>query len=237
MPLKIEYIFKTMNFGKGKHAPFNNPTLCLPMKKNIAENLNNTQARIKQAARIIFLKQGLEGARTQEIAALADANPALIPYYFKSKQKLFDIILEEAFKAFIAKVEKVVNDGSTNFETKVELLVVCYSEMILESPHLPLYSITVIRNGHSAVINYTKQMRNMLHVSVMARQLKQEVKAGKFKPTTMAQVLMNLLGLTLFPALAAQVLQTMGDMKEVHYMQLINSRQKHIAGWVLHTLK
>ena len=168
---------------------------------------------------------------------MADANPALIPYYFKSKQKLFDIILEDAFNAFIGKVEKVVNDGNTSFETKVELLVVCYSEMILESPHLPLYSITVIHKGQSAVINYTKQMRNMLHVSVMARQLKQEVEAGKFKPTTMAQVLMNLLGLTLFPALAAQVLQTMGDMKEAHYMQLIQSRQKHIAGWVLHTLR
>ena len=201
------------------------------------ENLDNTQARIKQAARIIFLKKGLDGARTQEIAALANANPALIPYYFKTKQKLFDIILAEVFNEFIAKVEKVVNDGNTNFETKVHLLVDRYSEMVLESPYLPLYSITVIRKGNSAVITYTKQMRIMLHHSLMARQLKQEIEAGKFKPAILAQVIMNIASLTLFPALAAPVLQTMGDMKEAHYIQLIESRQKHIAEWVLHTLR
>ena len=207
------------------------------MKINASENLDNTQARIKEAARIVFLKKGLDGARTQEIAALANANPSLIPYYFKTKQKLFDIILAEVFNEFIAKVEKVVNDGNTNFETKVYLLVDRYSEMVLESPYSPLYSITVIRKGNSAVITYTKQMRIMLHHSVMARQLKQEVEAGKFKPATLAQVIMNIVSLTLFPALAAPVLQTMGDMKEVHYIQLIESRQKHIAEWVLHTLK
>lgn len=199
--------------------------------------IDNTRERLKEAARVVFLKKGLDGARTQEIADLAEANPALIPYYFKSKQKLFDIILVEALNAFIGRVEKIVNDGTTDFETKVYKLVDCYSEMVLQSPHLPLYSITVIRKGNSAVINYTKQMRNMLHVSVMARQLKQEVEAGKYKPTNIAHVLMNLLGLTIFPALAAPVLQTIGDMKEVHYNQLIESRRKHITGWVLHTMR
>jgi len=199
---------------------------------------DNTRERLKEAARIVFLKKGLDSARTQEIADLAEANPALIPYYFKSKQKLFDIILAEALNAFIGRVEKIVNDRTTDLETKVYKLVDCYSDMVLQSPHLPLYSITVIRNKrNSAVVNYTKQMRNMLHISVMANQLKQEVDTGKYKPTNIAHVLMNLLGLTIFPALAAPVLQTIGDMKEVHYNQLIESRRKHIAGWVLHTMR
>lgn len=207
------------------------------MMLQAAEAPESTEVRIKKAARIVFLKKGLDRARTQEIADLAAVNHSLIPYYFKSKQKLFDIILAEVFNEFIAKVEKVVNDGNTNFETKVYLLVDRYSEMVLESPYLPLYSITVIRKGNSAVITYTKQMRIMLHHSVMARQLKQEVEAGKFKPATLAQVIMNIVSLTLFPALAAPVLQIVGDMKEVHYIQLIESRQKHIAEWVLHTLR
>jgi AcrR family transcriptional regulator len=204
---------------------------------NTIETTDNTSLRIKEAARIVFLQKGLDGARTQEIADVAGVNHSLIPYYFKSKQKLFDIILVEAFNAFIIKVERIVNDSSTNFEMKVHHLVDCYSEMVLESPYLPLHSLTVIRKGNSAVVNYTKQMRIMLHGSVMSRQLKQEVEAGKYKPTNIAQVLMNLLGLTIFPALAAPVLRTMGDMKEEHYAQLIQSRQKHVAGWVLQTLR
>lgn len=201
------------------------------------ENLDNTQARIKQAARIIFLKKGLDGARTQEIAALANANPALIPYYFKTKHKLFEIILVEEFAGIIARIEKIVNDQGTPFEIKVQKLVDVCSDMVLESPHLPIYSVSVIRKGNSAVINYTKQMRNMLHQSVMAGQLRQEVAAGTFKPIGIAHVLINLLGLAIFPALAAPILHIMGDMKEEDYAQLIKSRQQHVAEWVLQSLR
>ena len=197
----------------------------------------NTRDRIMRAARVVFLKKGLDRARTQEIADMAEVNHSLIAYYFKSKQRLFDIVLLEALSGFFGRVEKIVNEGSTDFETKVHQLVDCYSDMALESPHLPLYAIMVIRKRNSTVVNFMKQMRNMLHVSVMARQLKQEVEAEKFKPTTMAQVLVNLMGLTIFPALAAPLLQTMGDMREVHYKQLIESRRKHIADWVLYMLR
>jgi AcrR family transcriptional regulator len=197
----------------------------------------NTEERIKNAARIVFLEKGLDGARTQEIANLAEVNHSLIPYYFKSKQKLFDVVLVEALNAFVGRVDKIVNDGLTDFETKVYRLVDCYSEMVIESPHLPLYSITIMRKRNSKVLNFTKQMRNMLYLSVMARQLKQEVEDGKFKPTTIAHVLMNLMGLTIFPALAAPILKTMGDIKEEPYKQLIESRRKHIADWVLYTLR
>jgi AcrR family transcriptional regulator len=213
------------------------PNFSSTMKTNVSENLDNTQARIKQAARIIFLKKGLDGARTQEIADLAGANPALIPYYFKTKHKLFEIILVEEFAGIIARIEKIVNDQGTPFEIKVQKLVDVCSDMVLESPHLPIYSVSVIRKGNSAVINYTKHMRNMLHQSVMAGQLRQEVAAGTLKPIGVAHVLINLLGLAIFPALAAPILQIMGDMKEEDYAQLIKSRQQHVAEWVLQSLR
>jgi len=87
------------------------------------------------------------------------------------------------------------------------------------------------------VATYTKQMRNMLHRSVMARQYQQEIEAGKYKPATITLVLMNLLGLTIFPAIASPIIQTIGDMKTEDYERLIQSRQSQVAEWVLFTLR
>lgn len=197
----------------------------------------DTRERIKDAARQVFLKHGLEGARTQEIAELSDTNPALISYYFKGKEKLFDTILTETFTAFVARVEKIVNAVDTDFETKVHLLVDCFSDMILESPHLPMATLIKIRKKNRAILNYTNRMRVMLHRSEMAKQFQQRINKGVYKQAILAQVLMNLVSLTLFPALAAPVLSTMGDMKQDAFMLLIKDRRQYIADWVLYTMK
>jgi AcrR family transcriptional regulator len=207
------------------------------MKHSKPTTSPESQDRLKQAAREIFLRKGLDAARSHEIAALAGTNPGLISYYFKSKEHLFDLVLTEVMNEFIGKVELLANNSATNFEHKVHALVDCYSNMVLESPYLPLYSLNVIRRGHSAVVTYTKQMRNMLHRSVMARQFQQEIEAGNYKPATIALVLMNLLGLTVFPAIASPIIQTMGDTTPEEYERLIRSRQPQIAEWVLFTLR
>lgn len=115
------------------------------MEMTIQHEDIDTRERIKDAARQIFLKYGLEGARTQEIANLSQTTPSLISYYFKGKEKLFDTILTETFTAFIARVEKIVNATNTDFETKVHQLVDCYSDMVVESPHLPMATLIKIR--------------------------------------------------------------------------------------------
>jgi len=207
------------------------------MKKTKDPAAEETKQSIKLAAREVFLRKGLDGARNEEIAAISGTSPALISYYFIGKEKLFDEILIEVFTEFIAKVEAVANEPYTNFETKVRQLVDCYSEFVIESPHLPLNALMKIRKKHPGITNYTKQMRNMLHHSIMAQQLRREVSLGKYKEITIAHVIMNIVGLTLFPALAAPIIQTMGDMREEQYQQLIRARQQHIADWVLFTLR
>ncbi len=54
----------------------------------------STRAAILQAAERIFADEGLEGARTDAIAAAAGVNKALLYYYFRSKEGLYREVLE-----------------------------------------------------------------------------------------------------------------------------------------------
>lgn len=77
----------------------------------------------------------------------------------------------------------------------------------------------------------------MLHNSEMSKQFQQRIDKGIYKQAILAQMLMNLVSLTLFPALAAPVLSTMGDMKQDAFIMLVKDRRQYIADWVLYTLR
>jgi len=51
--------------------------------------------RILDAAREVFVERGLDGARMQDIADKAGINKALLHYYFRNKEKLFELILKK----------------------------------------------------------------------------------------------------------------------------------------------
>ena len=58
----------------------------------------HTENLIKQKARILFFQKGFLNATTQEIADEAGVNRALIHYYFRSRDQMLDIILDETLK-------------------------------------------------------------------------------------------------------------------------------------------
>src|SRR5690349_8657956 len=62
---------------------------------------HNTEKKILEAARKVFLAQGMAGARMQDIADKAGINKAMLHYYFRSKDKLFEMIFKEAMAGFV----------------------------------------------------------------------------------------------------------------------------------------
>src|SRR5271156_6175319 len=76
-----------------KHSAKRNPT-------SRASRNNETRAAILSAAGRIFAKAGLAGARTDDIAAAAGVNKALLYYYFKSKESLYEAVVEDHFREF-----------------------------------------------------------------------------------------------------------------------------------------
>lgn len=62
--------------------------------RNQTDRADQTRARILDAAIGEFSENGLAGARTEEIAAAAGVNKALIYYYFRGKDALYAAALE-----------------------------------------------------------------------------------------------------------------------------------------------
>src|SRR5260370_3273428 len=68
-----------------------------------------TRAAILAAAERQFAKAGLAGSRTDEIAAEAGVNKAMLYYYFKSKEHLYEAAIEDHFREFNRQALEVLN--------------------------------------------------------------------------------------------------------------------------------
>lgn len=66
----------------------------IPTPRTQAERADQTRSRILEAAVRQFSENGLAGARTEQIAEEAGVNKALLYYYFKSKDALYEAALE-----------------------------------------------------------------------------------------------------------------------------------------------
>src|SRR5690349_7625597 len=93
----------------------------------------STEEKIKEAARKVFLRKGYSATRTRDIAEESGINLALLNYYFRSKEKLFHIVMEEKFDKLFGTIIPILNEGSTTLDKKVELLASHYVNMLNEN--------------------------------------------------------------------------------------------------------
>src|ERR1700681_3003787 len=90
----------------------------------------STEEKIKEAARKLFTQKGFAATRTRDIAEEAGINLALLNYYFRSKQKLYDIIMIENFRQFIQGISMNVFDEKTSIQEKIEKIAIAYIDFL-----------------------------------------------------------------------------------------------------------
>lgn len=76
-----------------------------------------TEERIFEAALQAFSRKGKDGARMQEIADKAGINKAMLHYYFRSKDKLYESVLSYVFGRFMRSFAEVLQETESFADT------------------------------------------------------------------------------------------------------------------------
>lgn len=196
----------------------------------------STEERIKQAARAVFHRKGYSATKTRDIAEEAGINLALLNYYFRSKEKLFEQIMFETVFGFMQNMAMVFNDEHTTLHQKVELMVDRYIDMISREPEIPLFIMSEIRSNASAFLEKVP-LGPMIVQSVFVRQYQKLVEEGKAKEPDPLQFLMNLLALVVFPFMASPLLKKIGNLKDKQFDSMMQERKRMIPLWIKAMLK
>ncbi len=190
----------------------------------------STEEKIKVAARIVFTKKGYAATRTRDIAEEAGINLALLNYYFRSKEKLFELIMMEKMTSFFGAITPILNDTSLSLEEKFGAISEKYATVLLQNPDLPLFILGEIRMNPDQFVN--KLPIGKALESSFIKQLHE--RRPDLHPL---HFLMNLLGLTVFPFIVKPVLVTAGALNEKAFNAKIQERIALIPKWMNAILK
>ena len=199
-------------------------------KKKVLEVDLSTEEKIKGAARKVFLKKGYAATRTRDIADEAGINLALLNYYFRSKEKLFELIMLEKLEKFFGAVAPVLNNAETSLDQKIILFSSNYIDLLLANPELPIFILNEVSQNPDRFVH--KLPVNKVAESHFIKQLQEK------KPdVNPLHFLMNLLGMSVFPFIMKPIFHASGIMNDKIFATRMEERKTLIPKWVNAMLK
>lgn len=196
----------------------------------ISESMT-TEEKIVAAAYRLFTQKGYAATKTRDIAVEAGINVALLNYYFRSKEKLFDIILESNIKQFILNIGVITDDRHTTLSKKFELFVASYVDMLIKQPDMPIFILSEIRSNPAKIFDKLRFDTIILN-SYMNQQIKEEIEANRFIEINPMHIILNLLSLTVFPFVGSPIFKRIGGLTDQQFNVLMEERKRLVPKWV-----
>jgi AcrR family transcriptional regulator len=192
---------------------------------------SNTEEKIKEAAARLFTRNGYASTRTRDIAKEAGINLALLNYYFRSKENLYHIIMQENFKMFFQGVLIILNDRDTDLEEKLFRISDYYITQLLEKPNLPAFVLNEIRTNPGSLLSQGG-LKEGLPETIFFQQMNGYIRSHQ-SSVHPAQILLNMFSLIVFPFVAAPLFQFAIGSNQETFIKLMNERKKLIPLWIM----
>lgn len=196
----------------------------------------STESKILSAAREVFLQKGFAGARMQDIADEAGINKAMLHYYFRNKEKLFETIFREAFGKLIPLITDAFS-SDLSFYNKIRAFSSAYVTMAIENPFIPLF---VLNAMHSDPVNFQKLFGDIpkkLPLTLIKAEINKAVDKGIIRPIEPFQLIMNMLSLCLFPFIARPMFQMIANISDSSFKKMMENRKFEVADFIIHAIK
>jgi AcrR family transcriptional regulator len=199
----------------------------------------NTEQIILEAAERIFIEKGYSGTRCVEIAEAAGVNHAMLHYYFRTKESLFNRIFEQKTAQLLGFFVQAF-DRELPFFEKLKIGVETHFDFLAQQPGLPLFVLReIIQDKERKKLILQKAIPlGMKIIQKMTHAISKETKQGNIRPMQAQDLLLNIASLNVFAVVAAQVIfnSEAGSTNE-HYKEFLEGRKKNNVEIIINSLK
>ena len=175
----------------------------------MTKHQNNKEQAILAAAKEEFFNKGYDGARTTSIARNAGVTHAMLHYYFKTKEQLFERIFHETMGMLVEGILEVFTQTEKPFKERMAEALDIHFEVIRQNPRLPLFMIREVasRPERFAVIkNVISSFASNL-LATMQHDIDQAVSNSEISPIDATTLLLDMVSLNVFPFIVKPVFE------------------------------
>ncbi|WP_163516897.1 TetR/AcrR family transcriptional regulator [Gelidibacter japonicus] len=194
-----------------------------------------TEHQILDAAKDVFQSKGMDGARMQEIADKAGINKAMLHYYYRSKQLLFEAVFKNAFSLLAPQLNAILNDDSS-IEDKIRKFTSDYTSFMMKHPYLPNFIINELNRNEDFILKL-KDNTGFPNLEKFKTKVDSEIREGILKPIDADQLFVNILALNIFPFLGKPLVKALTKKDEKSYKAFVESRKIEVANFIINSIK
>jgi len=194
---------------------------------------DTTEIQILNAAREVFIAKGYDGARMQEIADRAGINKALLHYYFRSKENLFDAVFSEVAMHLFPAMRQLI-ESDLDLKEKITFFIKLYLSALHENPFIPAFVINTLNTNPQQFLKYIT--KSGVNPRVLQNQIDKEAALGLVRPIQAEHLVVNIVAMCIFPFVARPIIQNIFNMKDDEYLQYLDNRQKEVIDFVLKSI-
>lgn len=206
-----------------------------PAPEDIFPEGDGTEQRIFHAAHELFVQKGLDGAKMQEIADRAGINKALLHYYYRSKEKLYEQVAKAVLSRALPAVRNMI-ESEDPLEEKIARFIDFYIDLISRNPFVPLFVINEL-NKHPDRFFETILPKELPKPQVFIRQVEEAVAAGRLQPVRPKHLLVNIVSMCVFPIVAKPMMSIMLGLDAQEAKQFLSERKEEVKKFVFQAIQ
>ena len=194
---------------------------------------------ILEVAEKLFLEKGFAMTSTTEIAKEVGCNQALVHYYFRTKDNLFNVIFEQKFKTFFQGVFEMRTMGNLSFQDKLRHIIETHFDLLRKNPKMP----ALILNELSRRPDQIAVLREKLHslpeklFAELEKDLQVEIQQGNIRDISLMDILVSMLSLNIALFIIMPVAEKMLQINEIQKEFMITHRRSENVEFILKSLR
>jgi AcrR family transcriptional regulator len=199
-------------------------------------NDKQTEERIFEAATEVFEEKGLSGARMQHIADKASINKALLHYYFRTKDHLFEAVFSKVAQKMMAKFNPILEENLT-IEEKIRFFFNEHIEFLSRNPKLPGFILNEINHNPQIIKKIIKNIDFKNLWKKLLEQHSKELPNYNITEENLPQLMTTIVSLSVFPFAARGIFETVFSDIGVDFDDYIEKRKEYAAEFVIRSIK
>jgi len=189
---------------------------------------SETERAIFDAALEVFARKGKDGARMQAIADAAGINKAMLHYYFRSKDQLYDEVFGFTMRRFMASFGASLQEAPT-FEETLRAFIEGYVDFIRDNEHTMRLMVNENLAGGSVLGDHLRRLKESgaAPPRILAEQIEQAVDQGEIRPVDPDHTVLSVISACLFFFVARPTVEMMHPASD-DWASFVEARKEHL---------
>ncbi|HAR63445.1 MAG: TetR family transcriptional regulator [Candidatus Margulisiibacteriota bacterium] len=194
---------------------------------------------IIKAAMDVFIEKGRSGARMQDIANRAGVNKALLHYYFRNKETLYEKIFETIFVRYFSQIN-ILLEADVPFEESLRTFIYMYIDILRDNPKFVSFMCRELSEGgavlNKQISNITKAIESIPPVKLI-KLLENAQKDGNIIKGNVRQLMITIIGACVYYFLAEPLIKILIVKDSYDTSRFIEERKQSIFETIYYGIK